>query len=150
MENCWFALVLVRKVGNEGQWVVDVCSVKVEDLVKFLFVLSVGGLASYSPFVTNGVCQTLGVCCHRDSPMANEVLKLSNTSGKQGGFVGMSGQVFGEVNEVAVEIGVERDGRVVKHLNDPILFRSDAESYIIGGAEVDALHGRKPGVILCE
>ncbi len=106
--------------------------------------------AFYSPFTPNCVCQSLGVCCHRHGPVANEVLKLSNVSGKQGGFVGMSGQFVGEVKKMSVGIGVERNGRVIEHLNDPMLRRSDAESNIVGRTEVDVLYGRKPGVILCE
>ncbi len=51
---------------------------------------------------------------------------------------------------MAVRIGVERDGRVNHHLNNPILFRSDAKSNVVGRTEVDAVHRRKPGVVLCD
>ncbi len=78
---------------DEDHGVVDIFNLTVEDLVKLLSVLDVGGLAFYSSFITHCVCQALGICCLRHGPMANEALKLTNASGKQGRFGGMSGQV---------------------------------------------------------
>jgi hypothetical protein len=81
-------------VGDEGQGVVYICNLKVEDLVKCVFVLDVGGRSFCSPFITNCVCQAWGVYCHRLGSMSNEVLKLSNASGKQCGFGGTRSRVI--------------------------------------------------------
>ncbi len=81
----------------------------------------------------------------------NEAVEFTSVGGEWGGFEGGTrGNVVGECQKLAVGIGVERDGRVIDHVNNPILFRSDAESNIVCRTDIDAVHRRKPGVILCD
>ena len=81
----------------------------------------------------------------------DEALEFQSATGDWVGFEGRTrGNVFGEWQKVVVGIRVERDGRGIDHVNNPILFRSDAEGNIIGRMGIDAVHRREPGVILCD